>query len=260
VSQAGSWKPVSNYSYELCLKCHSAYTTLLAYTKPSYKMLNQAAEFNPANVSFHPVEAAGKNATTAMANSLAGTSPYKLWTFTVGAVIRCENCHGDYRLANPAAPPAANARSAPHTSKYPNILMNNYRDRLLKSAGEQYAAVDFALCYMCHAEAPFTSGGGNSTATNFRLHSLHLTNIGGRSGASTDIDTAGAGPGRAICAECHYRVHGQGINAPGNASGSRLVNFAPDVTVNGSGRLAWDPTTRTCYLSCHGDSHNPERY
>jgi short subunit dehydrogenase-like uncharacterized protein len=137
--------------------------------------------------------------------------------------------------------------------------MNNYRDRGLKSAGENYAAADFALCFQCHAEAPFTSGGGSSTATNFRLHSRHMTNIGGKS-ASTDIDTPGAGPGRAICAECHYRVHGQGANASGNPSGTRLVNFAPNVTASSGGQLRWDPATRTCYITCHGDNHNPERY
>ncbi|MBI5033158.1 MAG: hypothetical protein HZB51_21775 [Chloroflexi bacterium] len=259
VSNANTWKAASTYEYELCFKCHSNYTTLLSYTKPSWKMTNVAADFNPANVSFHPVEAAGKNTTAAMAASLAGTSPYKLWNFAVGSLMRCDNCHGDYRLVTPASPPAINARNAPHTSRYPNILMANYRDRILKSAGEPYSAADFALCFLCHAEAPFVSGGGNSTATNFRQHSRHVSNIGGRSGSSTDIDTPGAGPGRSICAECHYRVHGQGINAPGNPSGSRLVNFAPNVTA-ANGQLKWDPTTRTCYMTCHGDSHNPERY
>ena len=260
VDTNNTWKTVSAYEYELCYKCHSAYTTLLSYTKPSYKMLDQAAEFNPGNVSYHPIESAGKNNTAAMAASLAGTSPYKLWNFTVGSVVRCENCHGDYRRATPASPPAANARLAPHTSRFAYILMNNYRDRVLKSAGENYSAADFALCFQCHAEAPFTSGGGNSTATNFRLHSRHMTNIGGRSGSSTDIDTPGAGPGRAICAECHYRVHGQGINATGNPGGTRLVNFSPNITASSGGQLKWDPATRTCYMNCHGDNHNPERY
>jgi|GEM_PF-664920 len=259
VDTNNTWKTSIAFEYELCYKCHSSYTTLLTYTKPSYKMFDKAVEFNPGNASFHPIESAGKNNTAAMSASLAGTSPYKLWNFTIGSVVRCENCHGDYRLANPASPPAANARLASHTSRFANILMNNYRDRVLKSAGENYAAADFALCFQCHAEAPFTSGGSSSTATNFRLHSRHMTNIGGKS-ASTDIDTPGAGPGRAICAECHYRVHGQGANASGNPSGTRLVNFAPNVTASSGGQLRWDPATRTCYITCHGDNHNPERY
>lgn len=259
VSAGKTWKSAITYQYELCLKCHSSYTILLSYSKKSYMMLDQAAEFTPANASFHPVEGAGKNTTAAMAASLAGSSPYKLWNFAVGSVVRCENCHGDYRLATPATPPGVNALLAPHTSRYPYLLMNNYRDRVLKSSGENYSAADFALCYECHAEAPFVSGGGSSTATNFRLHSLHTSNIGGRS-TSTDIDTPGAGAGRAICAECHYRVHGQGTNASGNPGGSRLVNFAPNVTASGSGQLKWDPATRTCYLTCHGDNHNPEHY
>ncbi len=39
-----------------------------------------------------------------MALSLAGTSPYKLWSFETDETVRCLNCHGDSDLANPATP------------------------------------------------------------------------------------------------------------------------------------------------------------
>ncbi len=38
--------------------------------------------------------------------------------------------------------------------------------------------------------------------------------------------------------------------------------FAPDVTPNG-GTLSWDSTgaaSGSCTLTCHGESHGPERY
>ncbi len=265
-----AWKNPITYEYELCLKCHSAYTTLLSYAKESYKKLDKGAEFNPANPSYHPIEAAGKNTTAKMANNLAGTSPYKLWNFTTSSVVRCVHCHGDYRLANPASPPAGNVRLAPHTSRYRSLLMNNLRDRVLTptSSTNNYSASDFALCYQCHSEAPYVDRSGDARSdSNFRFHGYHVTNIydnPGDGGASTDIDTPGAGQGNAICSECHYRMHGQGRNARGNASGSRLVNFAPNVTASSGGQLKWEFDQQTqkgqCYLTCHGKDHNPEEY
>ncbi len=73
----------SSFEYQLCYKCHSGFTQLPAQdpAHPSRWALDKGVELNPANVSYHPVEAAGKNQTPAMALSLAGTSPYKLWAF-----------------------------------------------------------------------------------------------------------------------------------------------------------------------------------
>lgn len=245
------WEDAITYEYELCYKCHSSYTVLPS----SPRETDQSAEFNPANGSFHPIEQAGKNGTTAMANNLGGTSPYKLWNFGTGDTVRCLNCHGDYRLANPAAPPPANARLAPHANAFVGMLMNNLRDRLLKSSGEGYAASDFALCYQCHAEAPFKDITADPRDdTNFRFHGFHLNSIPNIGSGGTSIDTPGAGQGNALCSECHYQPHGQG-SARGNASGSGLVNLAPDVQPNSAQILEWDPNGRTCSLSCHGYDH-----
>ncbi len=265
-----TWKNPIAYEYELCLKCHSGYTQLLSYTKESYKKTDKRTELDPANASYHPVEAPGKNTTTAMANSLAGG---KLWQFTTtGATstVRCANCHGNYRLVgSPPTPnaPASSARLAPHASQYRGLLIANYRDRLLKTSTEAYATNDFALCYLCHKEAPFQDTSGSTrTDTNFRFHGFHLGNISGNpggGGAGTDIDTAGVGQGNGICAECHYRVHGTAL-APwsGNQNYQRGVNFAPNVRpVGGQTNPNWSgPANKTCTLVCHGKSHNPESY
>ena len=245
------------YEYELCYKCHSSYTTLPS----SPQETDQSAEFNPANASFHPIESPGKNSTASMSNSLSGTSPYKLWNFGIGDTIRCLNCHGDYRLANPASPPPANARLAPHTSANLSMLMNSLRDRVLKSNGDNYAASDFALCYQCHSEAPFTDTTANPRDdTNFRFHGYHLNDISNVGQGGTDITTSGDGQGNAICSECHYQPHGEDTNARGNTSGAGLVNFAPDVQPNSVGNLKWDPTTQTCDLKCHGADHIGSTY
>jgi predicted CXXCH cytochrome family protein len=253
--------------YQLCFKCHSGSTLLPAPIagKPSTDYLDKAVEFNPANPSFHPVEAAGTNQTPKMALSLAGASRYKLWDFQTTSTVRCLNCHTSSETPGPNPPattdptlPKPGTALAPHTSSNRGILLRNYRDRLLKPSTEAYSAGDFALCYVCHAEEPF-SANASTTATNFRYHSLHLNGLAGKGTLTTDIDKAGDGGGNAICAECHFRLHST-TNKVGTQtiSGSRLVNFAPDVEPNG-GVLSWTSTgtgSGSCTLTCHGHPHS----
>lgn len=264
VSASLSWKTPLSYEYELCLKCHSRYTQLLSYAKESYKKMDKAAEFDPSGASYHPVEAPGRNATSQLQESLNGG---RLWRFSVGSTIRCTNCHGNYQLVgNPPSQdsPPADARLAPHASAYRGLLIANYRDRDLKPRNEPYQPSDFALCYLCHSEAPFTSSEGARPDTNFKYHGKHVSRIGGEGGGSSslDIDVAGAGQGNAICAECHFRVHGTALAPwPQNQNYSRGVNFAPNVQpLPGQPAPQWSVTDRSCSLICHGKTHNPKRY
>ncbi len=257
-SPAYAYKNPVSLEAEVCFKCHSASTQLLSYSKESYKKTDKIYEFDPANASYHPVEAPGKNVGPQMATSLAGGSR---WRFTTGDTVRCVNCHGDPRIANPAA----DARLGTHTSPYRGMLIANYRDRTLRSATEAYDANDFALCFLCHSAASFTDVSGDPrTDTRFGFHGVHTFEIGGGGLASTDIDTAGAGQGKAICAECHYRVHSTAL-APwtANRTYSSGVNFAPNVQpVSGQAAPLWAPTGSggNCTLRCHGKDHNPYSY
>ena len=229
---------------------------------PSTWALDKAAELNPANLSYHPVLAPGKNGTLRMANSLSqlGTSPYKLWAFTTGSTVRCLNCHGDSRLGNPLSPPGAGDRLAPHAVVNRGILIENLRDRILKGPSEAYSAADFALCYVCHAEEPFVNTTGSSLYSNFGEHGRHLTQIASFSGPSGEsIDTDGAGHGNAICAECHFRTHGTTYAVDGQTPASRLVNFGPNVVPN-NGVIRFDAATQSCTLTCHGVAHDDWGY
>jgi hypothetical protein len=258
--------------YEICLKCHSGFTTLNSNDPlhPSRDTLDTGIELNPNNASYHPVEAPGTNGTKAMIDSLAGTSPYKQWSFAPGDTVRCVNCHGDPQKWNATLPPngtdatAAGADLAPHTSNNRGILIQNYRDRVLKSSDEAYAAADSALCLVCHAEEGFVSN-SSSAPTNFSLHQKHLTIIGGKGNGGTDIDTPGAGQGNAVCAECHFRIHGTALAYQvGDRTNTRLVNFAPNVLPNSvTGVLSWTATgigTGSCTLTCHGYDHKAKGY
>ena len=233
-----SWQPTSVLEYQLCLKCHSGFTQLTSGAR------DKGIEFNPANGSYHPVEAKGTNATPKMLVSLNGSSPYKLWNFALEGTVRCTHCHGNPRTREPGAP-AANARQAPHTSKYEGVLIANYR-RTLKPRDQEYAAADFALCYLCHGEAGIT---GTNSATNFSFHEKHVRGI--------------SGEGNAICSECHYQTHSTAIRPTAQTgSTSRLVVFGPSVTPQG-GEISWTSTgvgAGTCTLRCHGEGHEGEGY
>jgi predicted CXXCH cytochrome family protein len=261
----GATSPVT-LEYQLCLKCHSSFTTLLPQVpgKPSTDALDAGAEFNPANASFHPVEAAGTNQSAKMADSLAGTSPYKLWSFTPASTIRCVNCHASGITPVAAPAPAAGGDLSAHTSPNRGILLQNYQDRVLSSSTAAYSPGNFALCYTCHAEEPFTNSTANDT--NFPEHGRHVTGLAGKGAGGTDIDTANAGQGNALCAECHFRLHSTTFKVGTQAvPGSRLVNFAPDVTPYPAvgGTISWTPNATgggSCTLTCHGKSHDNISY
>jgi hypothetical protein len=266
--QDGTYGHQPTREYELCLACHAGSALASnAGQPPSRYELDKGVELNPANSSYHPVEAAGTNTTAAMTLSLSGTSPYKQWDFATDGTVRCVSCHADssnYVAQQPTpqpSPPAAGSDLAPHTSPYRGILIQDYRDRTLKSSGEDYAASDSALCLVCHAEDGFVNS--SSSATNFALHQQHLTGIAGKGNGDTNIDTPGAGQGNAICAECHFRIHGTALAYQvGDRSNTRLVNFAPDVQPYG-GDLEWTPTgigAGSCTLTCHGYDHGGTGY
>ena len=248
--------------YQLCFKCHSGFTTLgsNAGFQPSRYRLDKAIEFNPANPSYHPVEAPGRNPSPKMAASLAGPSPYKQWNFTTSSVISCANCHSNYQRYNLVTPPSPTASSPLHASMFGGILRQNYRNRLLKPVSEGYKDSDFALCLMCHSNTPFATETG--TATNFGFHGYHLTQLIGQGSGVQTIDTPGAGGGNAICAECHFRQHATTFNNATPAqtiNGSHLVSFGPNVQAN-NGTLAWTSTglgSGSCTLVCHGKTHDP---
>ena len=256
----------TTYEYQLCFKCHSSYTTLLTQdpAHPSRWALDKAYELNPANTSFHPVEAAGKNATAKMTANLAGTSTYKLWAFTTTSTIRCENCHGS--SGQTKVPANAGATSDNHASTNRGILLAPYRDRLLKPVGEGWLEGEFELCFMCHSNEAFLSTNSDpKTTSNFRYHGLHTSGIPnkGTTYAAGDIDTDGAGTGNALCSECHFRIHSSSLPVDGQAKNSRLVNFSPNVQAFGGGTIFVPKNgliQGSCQLTCHGQVHEPKTY
>jgi predicted CXXCH cytochrome family protein len=264
--------------YQLCFKCHSGNTILLSNDgfKPSQFELDKGVEFNPANPSTHPVEGPGNNQTLAMQKSLTDVfGTYRTLVFPTEAasgvsptqrVVRCTNCH----TGGPAAQPTTtgDGTSPVHVSANRGILVAPYLDRTLEPYGKDYDAADFALCFTCHSERPFSTNSPAGT-TNFTLHRFHVAGIGtliNKPTGGTDIDTAGDGQGNATCSECHFRLHST-IYAVGQSINKRLVNFAPDVQpYNGTLSFSLLPVDvngvshGSCTLVCHGVVHDKKAY
>ncbi|MCK4268318.1 MAG: hypothetical protein KAX16_05765, partial [Actinomycetia bacterium] len=269
------------FEYELCFKCHSAYTTRpesMFYETTSSAAIDpqgdKAREFNPNNSSLHPIEGVGHNQSTVLDNQLATAG------LTTSSTIKCSDCHNADETSD-ATGSASNSSFEPkgtHGSTHTPLLRGNYKVDVTPWA-PTYDADNFELCFLCHDETKLVLG----SDTNFydpgagysNLHRLHLKEI---------KDDAFYGYSWvAICRNCHYDSHsnrqtntswwyGQtgswqtSEDNAGNPSAGvkvRLVSFSPDLLPQGNRpKPRWimrsDNNTRYCYVSCHGVgmSHN----
>jgi predicted CXXCH cytochrome family protein len=251
--------------YQLCFKCHSGNTILLTNSgmPASQYELDKGVEFNPANPSFHPVEAPGTNQTAVMQASLTDVyGTLRRWTLSTTSTIRCTNCHSGGPAVTSTT--AIDGDQPVHVSPNRGLLIAKYQDRVLMTRGATYSAANFALCFTCHTERPFSSS--STVGTSFNRHRFHVAGIGTQGSGGTSIDTPGDGQGNALCAECHFRLHST-TYAVGTQPYARLVNFAPDVQpYNGVLRWVQLPTDTsgrshgTCTLVCHGQEHQGLSY
>jgi predicted CXXCH cytochrome family protein len=241
----GTSDPLTRES-QLCYKCHSSFTKLPTGTPDTAVQFNPNAPAN-ATGSFHPVEAAGTNKSTAMANSLAGGT---YWNFTTTGTIRCVHCHAYSAVSVTNGYVPSDVHAAPATS--PNrqgILLGSFNP----STGDinnlqQNLDLNYSLCLSCHARAPFASESASAT-TNFRDHGKHV----------------GSGIG---CPQCHYETEHSSSGTPGvTNTGLRLVRMAPSTGLAPDAikitRTSLNATTWTvrvsCVFSCHGANHGSGR-
>lgn len=118
------------YQYELCFRCHADTNSGQAYVNRQYPETNTRIEFDPTNLSYHPIASIGKNPN--VPSLIQGE-----WTTT--SIMRCTHCHNNNSLL-PSSP------SGPHGSIYTPILERN-----LSFADNQPESLStYALCYKCH--------------------------------------------------------------------------------------------------------------
>ena len=164
VNAGGSPVSVITQEYELCFRCHGDSAKRGPAVVPrQFVQTNTRLEFNPGNVSFHPVETLGKNF----------SSPSLLSPLTSASLIRCSDCHNSDQ--SPAA--GGSGANGPHGSVFSPLLER----RMLVTDGTPYNPGNFALCYKCHSSSLVDS----SLASSWSGHRTHIEQY------------------RAACTTCH---------------------------------------------------------
>jgi len=122
--------------YETCYRCHAdSISRGPARVTRQFVQTNSRLDFSPANASFHPVQAQGKNSFV----------PSLLAPMTTSSLIYCTDCHN-----NDQGPGAGGAGAkGPHGSAYVPILE---RQQVLTDFNIENV-VNYDLCYKCHSRA-----------------------------------------------------------------------------------------------------------
>ncbi len=153
--------------------------------------------------------------------------PSLLAPWTEQSTMNCSDCHGNNDPQGPAGP---------HGSQYAPILKSNYD----MGYGQLESSFAYAACYNCHDRDLLF----NQQISTFKHHGKHVRN-----------------EERDSCFMCH--------SAHGSADYAHLIRFDEDqpfIEPSTSGRLEYiergSPPQRSgsCYLSCHGENHDPKHY
>lgn len=237
------WQNSVSQEYQVCYKCHSSYTTLPSYTPDGFRLTafladglkkvttggtnlqiadsrDMAQEYNPSNLSFHPVMAAGKNLNINAGTFQAG--------FNYTSQIYCSDCHTNENAG-------AGYGRGPHGANNLHILDNG------TGAGTNYNYVSahgggmanqYEVCSKCHQVASYYTNDNNS---RFQFHNYHTTK-----------------EGCFVCHDTHGSENYHLMNFSRNEGSFTAVN--PNST--DAFRHAAGTATNSCVCTCHGTSHS----
>jgi predicted CXXCH cytochrome family protein len=139
-------------------------------------------------------------------------------------LVYCTDCHGN----NAGVKAGGTGPNGPHGSIYIPLLER----RLELTDNQPESSAAYALCYKCHSRSVVLS------SQSFRQHTKHVVER------------------QAACTTCH--------DPHGVASTTRLINFNTTyVSRSSSGRMEFVDNGNghgSCYLTCHGQNHNPKTY
>jgi predicted CXXCH cytochrome family protein len=134
ISRSGMEVNPALNEYEICFKCHADNAMVQEKTTRYLGSNNTRLDFDPNNVSMHPVIEQGKNL-----NPRGLINPY-----SATSKLYCSSCH---------ASDGENSPAGPHGSIYPRILKANYNMDITPQMGENWPYVmqgNFTLCFECH--------------------------------------------------------------------------------------------------------------
>ncbi len=210
--------------YEVCFKCHA--DNNVTNSVPITRMLpqiNTRLEFDVVNPSFHPVAFPGKNPDV----------PSLIPPLNENSMIYCTDCHNNNE--GPGSGIGGSGPAGPHGSNEDFLLERNYSVRDFT----QESSTEYALCYKCHDRDSIRGD------DSFKEHDKHIRGED------------------APCSACHD-PHGVSATQGNPTNNSHLINFDINiVTPSSSGQLRFEDLGNfrgRCWLTCHGENHNPEEY
>jgi predicted CXXCH cytochrome family protein len=222
VNASGAEIPIAQYQYEVCFKCHNDRAAVAPAVSRQIVQNNTRLEFSPSAVSYHPVEAAGKN------NFVPSLRP----GLTTASLIYCTDCHSSdsSRAAGGSGP------NGPHGSNNPPLLVARYEtaDSTAESPGA------YALCYRCHERTSILAD------QSFTAHKLHV--VDQRTSCSACHDAHGISSAQGTASK-----HSKLINFD-----TRVVTADP--VTNRLEYQSLGAGAGQCFLSCHGVPHSPLAY
>lgn len=235
VDRNGLRIPSVTYEYEVCFKCHADNTPDISYVPRVLSVTNTRRAFDPANSSYHPVIAMGKNLNIPSIPS--ALEP----TMSPATMMYCSTCHADDQGGS----------KGPHGSSFPPILKQRYQTT--DNTPESYD--NYALCYQCHDRSSILRN------ASFRAKTLQRTTASG--GGHSGHLLAGA-----PCSACHdpHGVNDAMGSAPaGTGAHTHLINFDTRIVMpKAGGQFPIFKDTGmfsgSCTLVCHGVLHDNTAY
>ncbi len=222
VNAAGGKVPVAQYQYEVCFKCHDTAPTGINRISRVIVQTSTRLQFAPAAVSYHPVEAAGKNPEV----------PSLRPGLTTASLIYCTDCHS----SDTGTLIGGGGANGPHGSNVSPLLVARYDTADNTSESETI----YALCYRCHDRASILSD------QSFSAHRLHV--VDQRTPCS-------------VCHDSHGISSAQG-NATNNSHLINFDTsvVTPDSVQGKIEYQRIGSRTGLCFLNCHGVDHSPKQY
>jgi predicted CXXCH cytochrome family protein len=229
VNASGATVNKVQYEYEVCFKCHGDQATTLSPATRQIVQNNTRLQFSTTAISFHPVEAAGRNMDV----------PTLLPKYTATSLIYCSDCH----TSETSKAAGGGGPNGVHGSSNNPLLAGHYDTTDFTSE----SATAYELCYRCHDRNKLIDPTQAQTA--FPLHLDHVVNR------------------QTPCSACHD-AHGISATQGNATNNSHLINFdttiVKTVSVGGTPTLQYvrgvQARSGACTLSCHSHDHLMSSY
>ncbi len=222
VNSAGATVPKASYEYEVCFKCHADKARVQPMITRLAIQTNKRLQMDTGAISYHPVEAPGKNP------NVPSLKP----GWTVSSQMYCTDCHS----SDAGKVAAGSGPDGPHGSNVAGLLVAGYEthDDTVESPSS------YALCYRCHERSTVLS------AQSFSQHQKHV--VDQRTTCST-------------CHDSHGIASAQGtVINNANLINFNISIVKPDPVTGRLEYRSLGAGRGQCFLQCHGKAHSPADY